>query len=119
MKTKVTLLLLIFLFLTACVSIQNNGQGANPFKSGHTDTSGQIYKLFLSANIPDVKIYINGNFMGSKSLKTHFRAGSYKIEVKAKGYKTWTQDLLLNQSWTIIAKMVPLTPEELSQEKEE
>lgn len=108
-RVIIALVLSVFLFLTACATTQNNGQGPNPFQSGDVENSGQMYKLFLSADIPNVKIYINGNYMGSRKIATHFRAGSYKIEVKAKGYKTWTQDLLLNQSWTIVAKMVPET----------
>lgn len=101
-----TVALIPFFCLFACLSEIGY---SDPFATGEQSTNTVFYMLNVEADIPDVYIYVNGNFMGNNHLETHFRSGNYKVEIKAAGYEPYTETVVLNHSWTIRAKMKPLS----------
>ncbi len=105
-KLFVLLSLALVASLTGCLYEKNY---ADPFSTGETGTAGNFFMLNIEADIPEVHIYVNGNFMGNKSVESHFISGTYKVEIKAAGYETYTEMVILNHSWTIRAQMKKLS----------
>lgn len=109
LKIGIIALLCVMAF-SGCLTTYNASQNANPnpFQSGEVSTEGQYFMLYVSADIPDVHIYVNGNFMGNGSIESHFKSGTYRVEIRAAGYETYEEVVILHQAWTIVAKMRPL-----------
>ena len=100
-------ILLSFFLLSSCLTISSvTGEDENPFDGNENSIKSGLIKLHIYADIEDVNIYIDGNYMGKNDITHFFKADVYKIEIKSAGYETYEETINLDKVYTVFAKMI-------------